>query len=951
MDVNGSRFQLVLGYDNWAAWEDEQGELGSAWNAVAPDLAMRQKPKLYYDRVAQEITLQKRLFRFLAAPRDAAPRLQQRRGAGRDRFGNWYSIGEDRRRIMVNSAGSGQTSQFWEPVDGRNCLEWPRFGEFYPREAAAPPDNTLLAGLAVTEDHYLAVGTLNPPGLLVFDLHAGGPPYRLGWPEAIPFEPFDMAVRPGGGVFVLDRQNSRFWEFDRKFNIVNPAPASAPTPDDFQPQDGSTFRQDRQVSFEGVSLVEADPNVPHDPVAIETEPDGTVLIMDNGPDPRFSTLYRFRSGRLAGMPLSTACLLEVIEPEKIPGFSLNGYDLAFLPGSSGPGAVYVVGADGNQTFAFRLLEIPGKGYALEPLEEFLPMRLFGGKALVASQGRLFYDFMTGWIPLVAQHRPRYEVEAALYSPVLDGHNPDCVWHRLLLDGCIPPGAGVEVASCVSNDPADLTGAASLDWFPEPRLYLRNDGSELPFFNRKIGGGAGNGTWELLFQQAKGRYLRLKLSLSGDERGTPRLRALRAYYPRFSYLERYLPAVYRQDRASASFLDRFLANIEGFYTSLEAKIAAVQVLFDMRSVPAENLDWLASWFGMALDPAWTEAQQRLFIRHIMDFFQYRGTLRGLMMALRLALESCADESIFTAEGSNKSRFSSIRIIEKFRTRQTPGLIPGDITGQPGPQLLSAANLAGRWHPADTGAALHERYRAYLEAVLPAPPLPQAEVKPGGLKKKMRPKVYPLTEPSGNEGATWQRFSLTVLGFLPVGAEAETGWQNFLARRYHTIESFNAAYPNGRNGPATDFGMIGLPAGLPPDGAPLVDWFQFNSVALAMQRTAHRFTVLIAMPRSGEFNAVDFQERVELARRIVELEKPTHTIFDIKYFWAMFRVGEIRLGDGLPLDVGSRSPQLMLPMVLGQNYLAESYLGPGHPQNVPDRQVLGRDNLGGRTTGEN
>src|SRR5437660_14518 len=120
MDVNGSRFQLVLGYDNWAAWEDEQGELGSAWNEVPPDLAIREKPKLYYDRVAQELTLQKRLFRFLTAPRDVAPRLQMRRGAGRDRFGNWYWIGDDRRRIMVNSAGSGQTSQFWEPADGRN---------------------------------------------------------------------------------------------------------------------------------------------------------------------------------------------------------------------------------------------------------------------------------------------------------------------------------------------------------------------------------------------------------------------------------------------------------------------------------------------------------------------------------------------------------------------------------------------------------------------------------------------------------------------------------------------------------------------------------------------------------------------------------------------------------------------------------------------------------------
>lgn len=62
--------------------------------------------------------------------------------------------------------------------------------------------------------------------------------------------------------------------------------------------------------------------------------------------------------------------------------------------------------------------------------------------------------------------------------------------------------------------------------------------------------------------------------------------------------------------------------------------------------------------------------------------------------------------------------------------------------------------------------------------------------------------------------------------------------------------------------------------------------------------------------------------------------------MKFFWAMFRLGEVRLGDDTLLDYGSRAPGLLPPMVLGQEHLAESYLAPGHPQDVRERQVVGR-----------
>jgi len=536
---------------------------------------------------------------------------------------------------------------------------------------------------------------------------------------------------------------------------------------------------------------------------------------------------------------------------------------------------------------------------------------------------VYYDFADRWIPLVAQRRPRYVAEATLQTPLrevrpaLDGREPGCVWHRLLIDGCLPAETEVQVWSRAADDPRAL---ALAEWQPEPRPYRRRDGSELPFVAR----GAGQETWELLFQRACGRYLQIRLALRGNGRSTPRLRALRAYYPRFSYLERYLPALYREDRQSASFLDRFLANLEGVHTAIEDQIAAVQVLFDTSTAPPEMLEWLASWLGIVLDPAWDPARQRLFIGHAVDFFRYRGTMRGLEMALRLAFEECADETIFTEPGCRASPF---RIVEQYRTRRAPALVFGDPTEASGLRLVLRTE---RWDPAQGAAELDRRYAE----VLRAQGLP---VEAGA--------AFPPAEPADPAViAVWRQFARDTLRFVPSAtADDQRLWQDFLARRYQQVETFNQVYQLSGARALVSFTDARLPDQLPREGAPLRDWYQFQGVVLAMHRTAHRFRVLLPLPKDNPFDPEAQQRHMDLARRVVELEKPAHTIFDVKFYWAFFRIGESRIGTDTLLDRGSRAPQLLPRMVLGQQHLAESYLAPGHPQDVADRQVLGRDRL--------
>ncbi|HVF43550.1 MAG TPA: phage tail protein, partial [Pyrinomonadaceae bacterium] len=531
-----------------------------------------------------------------------------------------------------------------------------------------------------------------------------------------------------------------------------------------------------------------------------------------------------------------------------------------------------------------------------------------------------------------------------------GREPDCVWHRLLLDACVPPETSVRVSTRAADELAELAGAA---WLPEPRPYLRGDGSELPFVRRESGAGpqanasgatagstgveasksltdkarkAGRGTWELLFQRARGRYLQVRVELSGNQRTTPRLRALRAYYPRFSYLSRYLPSVYREEAQSASFLDRFLANFEGLYTTLESKIAAAQMLFDVRSAPPDVLEWLASWFGVALDPAWDEARRRLFIKHAMLFFQYRGTMRGLEMALGLVLDECVDESVFTeGDASRRRQLRGVRLMEKFRTRPAQQPLAGAEAAR-GPRLLTQAQAKNPLALTAAGAQ-----QQFLSATLRQFALPAQ----GGA-------FLPLGDAALKRSAAWRAAAQEQLGFVPVAGDEDRGaWQDFLARRYQRVGVLNAAYQTSWK----SFDAVPLPSELPTPGPALQDWYDFETVVMAMRRTAHRFTVLLPVRGSDSADAAAQQQRRALTERIVNLEKPAHTIFDVKFYWAMFRVGEARLGSDTLIDLGSRAPELTPPMVLDREHLAEAYLAPGHPQSVRERFVVGSEHGSG------
>ncbi|WP_405868133.1 phage tail protein [Streptomyces sp. NBC_01515] len=711
MDVQGSQYHVVNGIDDWGRCVDTASgrTLAEAWADPAPTTASTDweyDPDLGVLRLRRDTPLFRRAGR--TPPIDPGAR----RGAGRDGYGNWYWIDADRRTIRGRAASAHAASTWWSVDDlAANCAcrtaDPATFGHVGP----CPPVDLLLQGLAVTTRHYLLVGyrsqgTPAEAGLLAFDLRAGGAPMRLLWPDPAAFTPWDLADTADGGALVLDAEHACYWRLDEHLRLCGPRPAA---------------------------LLDAD-SAPLHAVAIEPGPDDSALILDADADRGYSTLYRYDGDQLRWTtPMDD--VVQVIDPRDPTDtptlYSLLGHDFCYLAGPPATGplpppVLYVGDAEGEQVIAFTLDPDTGQ---VRARDDFLPMRRWAGRALVRSGPGAWYDFGERWISLEVFTECRFAPSATLVTPAgtagaipgetFDSRLPGCVWHRLLLDAQIPTGTGVSIRARAGDDPALLT---QQPWLAQPVPYQRSDGPELPWLDvwadRRQADGTlpdGTGTWELLFQGVTGRYLQLEVVLTGTGRSSPLIRSLRAWYPRFSYPEHYLPAVYTESQDPDRFLERFLANPEGLYTALEERIEHSHLLLDARTAPTADLPWLAAWFGLALDPLWDTARRRFLIRHVDAFYRRRGTVPGLLATLRVYLDPVVDERVFDPVGAASG--SGVRVVERFLTRDT-GSPPGQAAPDPLARVRGSAHRFDVLVPAGLTADAEAMVNRIVAAAKPA-----------------------------------------------------------------------------------------------------------------------------------------------------------------------------------------------------------------------------------------
>jgi phage tail-like protein len=214
---------------------------------------------------------------------------------------------------------------------------------------------------------------------------------------------------------------------------------------------------------------------------------------------------------------------------------------------------------------------------------------------------------------------RFQACGTYVSSALDAGTPGVTWHKIEIDGDLPPGTWLKIQTATAD---------------KPELFTDPDPAKIPVFQppedlTSCGAlpKAPSHVPDRLVQAPAGRYLRLRLVLGSDGSATPSVRAIRIFYPRISYLG-LLPRVYRRDGESARFLEQFLALFEHIFTGVEDRYELFSRQLNPDAAPLEVINWLACLIDLAFDPSWPIARRRALVAAAMELYRRRGTPAGI-----------------------------------------------------------------------------------------------------------------------------------------------------------------------------------------------------------------------------------------------------------------------------------------------------------------------------------
>lgn len=411
-------------------------------------------------------------------------------------------------------------------------------------------------------------------------------------------------------------------------------------------------------------------------------------------------LLRLPPGAQAG------AVLQRIAPDGTTAVSdLQGAVLPFTMALVSPGVVAVAVLGWTEARAYRVPDLVAPVRLQLPLGARFPLRGWTG-ARFCSGAVLRGSYPTATDPFrplaplsLAAFADQGETRLALIDAGVEGF----VWHRLCLEAALAEGCRLTVLAAAADRADALEGAgAAPAWQPhhlllpgdaaaaheagEPVAVWLDAASERPFLGSALDAPRQRdraGLFTVLLQKARaggdsriaGRFLALRLQFSGNRRASPRLHALRAWGPRFSYRDRYLPELYRvgdgPGAAGSDFLDRYLALFESFLTPMEDEVAHCWRLARPETVPEDSLDWLAGWLGVFPDGALGPSGKRRLIRAAARLAPWRGTLRGLSGMLDIATDGgIADGRIVVVEHFRMQRTFATILGADFSDRLDP-----------------------------------------------------------------------------------------------------------------------------------------------------------------------------------------------------------------------------------------------------------------------------------------
>ncbi|QZY54469.1 phage tail protein [Crassaminicella profunda] len=218
------------------------------------------------------------------------------------------------------------------------------------------------------------------------------------------------------------------------------------------------------------------------------------------------------------------------------------------------------------------------------------------------------------------------------SKSLDSCEKETIWHRVIMDAYIPEETYIKFSYFANESKEVVLNGESINLdqlmmdksisFQKKLEVLEN------FWIESI-----LNPMDALLHKAKGRYLWYKLEFVGSEESFPFIKKMRIYFPMQSYLE-YLPEIYREDKKSKDFLQRFLGIFQTMFLDMEEEIDHMHKYFDPDMVSKDFLEWLSMWVGIEDHYLWTRDQLKKLVKNAVNLYKKKGTQKGLEEVIEL-----------------------------------------------------------------------------------------------------------------------------------------------------------------------------------------------------------------------------------------------------------------------------------------------------------------------------
>lgn len=226
----------------------------------------------------------------------------------------------------------------------------------------------------------------------------------------------------------------------------------------------------------------------------------------------------------------------------------------------------------------------------------------------------------------------YTGRVSFWSRILDSALTGTLWHRLT---CSMPKAGqamVKISFYTSDGIVLEEGGESRDL----KKVLRSEQLSLsqkkeickPFLRKESALEP-----DILLHSLEGRYLWFLLEIYPQGSEQAKMGDFCIYFPAESWMAD-LPELYRRKMGHDSFLDRYLAIFQSLYDDISWQLKEFVNRLDPAVAGADLLNWIASWMDVEEPRMWTERQLRYLLAHIMEFYEARGTGRGIEMFVKL-----------------------------------------------------------------------------------------------------------------------------------------------------------------------------------------------------------------------------------------------------------------------------------------------------------------------------